>query len=110
MLNKSQLETEISVLPARKKQELLNYISRDLNYGALGIEKKEGICGGSAFIVRTRIPVWTLVSFKNLGLNNSKILLAYPSLTQYDLNNAWNYYRMNKKEIDMDILENKIEQ
>jgi uncharacterized protein (DUF433 family) len=109
MLNIQQLETEISVLPVKKKQALLNYISKNLNYGSLGIEKKDGVLGGSAFIVRTRIPVWTLVSFKNLGLSNSKILSAYPSLTMYDLNNAWNYYRLNRKEIDLDILENKMD-
>jgi uncharacterized protein (DUF433 family) len=109
MLNIQQLESEISVLPVKKKQALFNYISIELNYGTLGIEKKKGVCGGSAFIVRTRIPVWTLVSYKNLGLSNFKLLDVYPSLTVYDLNNAWNYYRTNKKEIDLDILENKMD-
>jgi uncharacterized protein (DUF433 family) len=72
----------------------------------LGIEKKHNVCGGSACIIRTRIPVWTLVSFKKLGTNDAALLASYPSLRQQDLNNAWAYYKANKKEIDIDIKEN----
>jgi hypothetical protein len=34
------------------------------------------------------------------------LLDSYPSLRQQDLNNAWAYYKANKKEIDTDIKEN----
>ncbi len=71
-----------------------------------GIEKTPGVCGGSACIIRTRIPVWTLVSFRNLGLSDEQLLENYPSLRHQDLINAWNYYLTNKEEIDSDILEN----
>ena len=57
-------------------------------------------------IIRTRIPVWILVSYKKGGLSDAGLLDAYPSLRQQDLNNAWVYYAANKKEIDQDIREN----
>ncbi len=64
------------------------------------------MCGGSACVIRTRIPVWTLVSFKKLGINDLTLLSSYPTLRQQDLNNAWAYYKAKKNEIDTDIQEN----
>jgi uncharacterized protein (DUF433 family) len=86
----------------------LKYDAKFKNIGetALGIEKTKGVCGGSACIIRTRIPVWTLVSLKNQGASDAALLDAYPSLRQQDLNNAWAYYKTQKKEIDLDIKEN----
>jgi uncharacterized protein (DUF433 family) len=75
-----------------------------LNYQ--DIEKTPNVCGGSACIIRTRIPVWTLVSFKKMGSSDSILLDSYPTLRQQDLNNAWAYYKANKKEIDTEIKEN----
>jgi len=72
-----------------------------------GIEKTPGVSGGSACIIRTRIPVRTLVAFKNMGLSDEKILANYPTLIQQDLNNAWAYYLTHKNEIDDEIRENE---
>lgn len=71
-----------------------------------GIEKTPGICGGSAVIIRTRVPVWSLVAYKNLGLSDEVLLENYPTLRQQDLANAWNYYLANPEEIDLEIREN----
>ncbi len=101
-----QFESLISKLSVANKIRLLSFISKDLGQVFPGIEKTVGVCGGSACIIRTRIPVWTLVSFKKSNMNNRALLDAYPTLSQQDLNNAWVYYRANKKEIDIDIQEN----
>jgi uncharacterized protein (DUF433 family) len=76
----------------------------ELSYNS--IEKTPNVCGGSACIIHTRIPVWALVSFKKLGTNDATLLVAYPTLRQQDLNNAWAYYKANKKAIDKDTKEN----
>jgi uncharacterized protein (DUF433 family) len=101
-----QVEALISNWSFSKKAQLLNTIAKDLGETFPGIEKTKGVCGGSACIIRTRIPVWTLVSFKNMGLNDVQLLESYPTLRQQDLKNAWAYYEANKTEIDTDIKEN----
>jgi uncharacterized protein (DUF433 family) len=39
----------------------------------------------------TRFPVWELVIFRRLGINESKLLDKYSTLTATDLANAWAY-------------------
>ena len=39
----------------------------------------------------TRIPVWVLESFRRLGMNESRLLDNYATLTPTDLANAWAY-------------------
>lgn len=101
-----QLTALVSELSSARKAQLLYRISQDLGDIFPGIEKTPHVCGGSACIIRTRIPVWTLVSFKKLGMNDSTLLTSYPALRKQDLNNAWAYYKANKTEIDNDIQEN----
>jgi uncharacterized protein (DUF433 family) len=72
-----------------------------------GIEKNDGICGGSACVIRTRVPVWTLVAWKKSGLTDDEILSNYPTLIQQDLENAWGYYLLHPEEIETEILENE---
>lgn len=64
------------------------------------IEKTPGICGGNARIRGSRIPVWTLVSFRIQGASAQELLLNYPRLTPEDLEAAWAYYASNQVEID----------
>ncbi len=106
-LSFNKFEAMIASLSSTKKAQLLYFISKELNQSFPGVEKIPNVCGGSACIIRTRIPIWTLVSFKKIGMNDNSLLNAYPTLRQQDLNNAWAYYRANKKEIDNDIQENK---
>ena len=64
------------------------------------IQKHPDVCRGYARIRNTRIPVWTLVSFRQQGANEQEILENYPSLTLNDLTAAWFYYQHNSAEID----------
>lgn len=105
-LSFEQVESAISTWTRAKKTELLSLISKDLGQTFQGIEKTNGVCGGSACIIRTRIPVWTLVEIQKMGLSDADILTHYPHLRQQDLNNAWAYYKINKKEIDFAIQKN----
>ncbi len=105
-LSFQQVEVLIAKWSFNKKAKLLYSIAKNLGETFPGIEKTPGVCGGSACIIRTRIPVWTLISFKKSGLSESAILVSYPTLRQQDLTNAWAYYEANKSEIDLDIKEN----
>lgn len=67
------------------------------------ISKTPGVCGANARIRDTRIPVWTLVSFRQQGASNEELLRNYPGLTQQDLEAAWLYYEMHSEEIDQII-------
>ncbi len=90
-----------------EKAQLLQWVVSDLGGVFPGIEKTPGVCGGEARIARTRIPVWLLVRQRQLNISESTILDGYPTLRVEDLNNAWNYYRAHKAEIDADIAENE---
>jgi len=82
-------------------------MSIDLSAYTPGIEKPPGVCGESACIVRTRIPVWLLVEARNAGASEAHLLSSFPAPRAEDLLNAWAYYRANKEEIDQEILENE---
>lgn len=64
------------------------------------IQVTPGVCGGAARIRNTRIPVWTLVSFRLQGADEAEILRNYPALTPLDLSSAWIYYNSHRQEID----------
>jgi type III restriction enzyme len=70
------------------------------------VEKTPGVCGGDARIRKTRITVWGLVEWRNLGLTDVEILQHHPDLTQADLDAAWEYSRQHREEIDQAIREN----
>ena len=71
------------------------------------VTKTPGICGGDACIRGHRIPVWTLVGYRQLGQNDADILRAYPGLTPLDLEAAWEYAAANSEEIEQAIRENE---
>ena len=105
-LSFQQIEVLVAQWTFEQKIQLLNFMGKTLYQTYTGIEKTYNVCGGSACVVRTRIPVWTLVEYKRLGLTDEALLDAYPTLIQQDLIHAWAYYAENKKEIDQDIFEN----
>jgi uncharacterized protein (DUF433 family) len=72
-----------------------------------GIVKTKGVCGGSACIVRTRIPVWSIIEWQQMGCSNAKILKIYPTLQTSDILSAELYYEQNTAEIEAAILENQ---
>lgn len=90
-----------------ERAQLLQWIARDLGGAAPGVEKTAGVCGGSARIVRTRIPVWILVQALRLGVSEGELLASYPTLRAEDLANAWAYARLFHDEIERDIRENE---
>lgn len=73
------------------------------------IQKTPLVCGGNARIRNTRIPVWTLVSFRKLGASDSEILESYPGLIQQDLEAAWSYYELHQAEVEKAIVDQDID-
>jgi type III restriction enzyme len=67
------------------------------------IQKTPGVCGGNARIRDTRIPVWTLVSFRQQGASDEELLRNYLGLNPQDLEAAWSYYTQYPEEIDQVI-------
>ncbi len=70
------------------------------------IQKTPNVIGGDACIRTTRIAVWMLVGYRQLGLSDERLLEAYPGLNQEDLDAAWRYYEANKAEVDEALREN----
>ena len=103
-----QVEQLLPMMSAGEKAQVARWVEKDLGNYTPGIEKTAGVCGGSACIVRTRIPVWLLVEARNAGATEVHLLSSFPSLRAEDLINAWAYYRSNKAEIDAEIVENEI--
>ena len=79
-----------------RKQEI--HLTRPAAEQSL-IRKTPGVCGGSACVRETRIPVWTLWRLRELGRGDAQLLDDYPSLTPQDLAAAWDYARLNSDEI-----------
>ena len=100
-------EALLSELSPSEKAQLIKWAFNDLSDASAGIEKTLGVCGGSACIVRTRIPVWLLVEAQKAGAADADLLRSYPTLRAEDLVNAWAYYRVHKLEIEAEILENE---
>lgn len=72
-----------------------------------GIEATPGVCGGEPRIAGTRIPVWVLEQYRRLGLTESQLLDAYPTLRAKDLVNAWAYVAEHAGAIEQQIRENE---
>ena len=102
-----QVEQLLPTMSAGEKAQIARWVEKDLLSYTPGIEKTAGVCGGSACIVRTRIPVWLLVEARSARASEAHLLSSFPSLRAEDLINAWAYYRINKEEIDTEILENE---
>lgn len=107
MTSLKQAEQLLTEMTPAEKVQLLQWIARDLGSEAVGIEKTPGVVGGEPRIIGTRIPVWVLVQYRNLGASEADLLKAYPTLRAEDLANAWAYYRTHKNEIDQQIIENE---
>ncbi|MGH1396631.1 MAG: DUF433 domain-containing protein [Trichormus sp.] len=68
------------------------------------IQVTVGVCGGQPRIRNTRIPVWTLVAFRQQGADEEELLRNYPSLTHDDLKTAWAYYEQHREQLDRAII------
>ena len=75
--------------------------------GQSAIETTPSVCGGAARVRGTRIPVWTLERFRQLGTTVRDLLDYYPSLTRARLGAALTYARRHQDEIAAAILRNE---
>ena len=100
------IESQLRSLSPTDKLQAINLLSKSLNQNWRGISKVSGVCGGEACIEGTRVPVWVLESYRQLGVKDSEQLYNYPTLTASDLVNAWTYAAANPDEIERAIKEN----
>lgn len=101
-----ELEKQLLALTTVEKAQAIQILVQSLTNTWQGIEKTPGVCGGDACIVNTRIPVWSLVNDRNLGMSDGEILKAFPNLNASDLVNAWAYADAHSVEIEKAIREN----
>jgi uncharacterized protein (DUF433 family) len=98
-----ELESQIMALTPADKAEVIQLLTQTLPNGSQSIKKTPGVCGGDACVGNTRIPVWSLVHDRQLGLSDGQILEAFPGLAAADLVNAWAYATAYSQEIDQAI-------
>lgn len=72
---------------------------------AVGVYKHPRVSGGDACVGDTRIPVWSLVRFRQLGRTDEDLLGDFPSLAAADLAAAWAYAAEHPEEIERALLE-----
>ncbi len=96
----------VMLLPKPDKASLLALVAMDAVDAHPGIDFQPNVCGGSARIIRTRLPVWLLEALRRDGRTDAELLADYPSLTAEDLANAWNYTRTHREEMDREIAAN----
>jgi uncharacterized protein (DUF433 family) len=72
------------------------------------IEKTASVCGGSARVAGTRIPVWQLIVARDMGVSEAQLLIDYPRLRAEDLVNAWAYAEDHADEIAAAIHANEV--
>lgn len=101
-----ELEASLAALSRAEKAEVLQRLVQDVSGAWAGIEHTPGVVGGDACIVRTRIPVWTLETYRRLGWTEARILESFPTLRAADLVNAWVYADAHREEIDAAITAN----
>jgi uncharacterized protein (DUF433 family) len=99
------VERQLAQLSRDEKALVFQRLALDLVQSWPGVEKTPGVQGGDACIVRTRIPVWTLESYRRFGWDDQHILVNFPTLRQADLTYAWLYVEANRAEIEEAIRE-----
>lgn len=107
MSSLEELEAVLSRLSPAEKARIVHVLALQVAHAWPGIEKTPGVAGGDACIVRTRIPVWTLDSYRRLGWSEATLLQNFPSLRAADLVNAWAYADAHREEIDLAIRQNE---
>ncbi len=86
---------------------MVQRLALDLGNAWPGIEATPGVVGGVARIVRTRIPVWVLVNYRQLGWSEARILENFPDLRAADIVQAWAYAESHREEIAKAIAANE---
>jgi len=107
MSNIDDAERLLATLSRAEKAKVLQLIAKDLGDDFPAVESTPGVCGGDPCIVRTRIPIWLLESYRRLGVSESDLLRSYPTLRAEDLATAWAFVRAHPSEIERQIREQK---
>lgn len=102
-----ELESQLAALSKADKATVVQRLALEIADAWPGIERSPGVVGGAACIVRTRIPVWVLESYRRLGWSEARLLANYPTLRAEDLVHAWAYADAHRREIDDEIRENE---
>src|SRR5262245_30291011 len=102
-----EAEKLLSAMSRAEKARLLQWVVQDFGDAFPGIESIPGVCGGDPCIVRTRIPVWVLEQYRQLGASDLDLLRAFPALSEADLANAWAYVRAHRDEIEQQLRANE---
>ncbi len=100
-----ELEKQLAHLDQDEKVRVFGHLALELAHAWPGIEKTPGVQGGDACIVRTRIPVWTLETYRRLGWDDARLIADFPTLCPTDLAYAWLYVAGNQHEIEQAIRE-----
>ena len=90
-------------LDAAERAGFLRLALDELTGDGPGIQKTPGVCGGSACVRRTRIPVWLLEEGRRSGATDLDFLQSYAGLTATDLVRAWGYVAANSQEIEDEL-------
>ena len=102
-----EAERFLGTMNRAEKAKELQILAQELGDVFPGVESTPGICGGDPCIVRTRIPVWVLESYRRLGVSEADLLKSYPSLRADDLATAWAYVRVHREDIERQLRENE---
>ena len=105
-----EAQSLVSSLARQDRARLFEWMAADMADRNIGIDFDPRVCGGSARIAGTRIPIWSLVSWRSEGLTDLEILENFPSLELSDLVNAWGYAERHSRENDQEIEENDQEE
>jgi uncharacterized protein (DUF433 family) len=92
-----EIETELLTLTSREQAQVIQTLMQTLGKDSRGITKTPGVCGGTACIANSRIPVWSLIEARTLGYSEADLLTSY--LTATDLTQAWIYAATHPEEI-----------
>lgn len=95
-----QVRELLSHMTRAEKAAVLQSVVQEMGDAFPGIESRDGVCGGEACIVRTRIPVWVLLRLRQSGASEADILGSYPTISAEDLANGWHYARSHLAEIE----------
>jgi uncharacterized protein (DUF433 family) len=101
------IASQLLALPPAEKAQAIQLLTQSLGNTWRRIEKTPGVCGGSACIASTRIPVWGLVEARRQGYSETDLLKSYPMLTASDLAHAWIYAAAYSEEIEDAIQANE---
>lgn len=72
-----EAQTVVKRLPRQDRARLFVWMAADLADQLPGIELDPRICGGSARVAGTRIPVWSLESWRRQGAAGHDVLTAH---------------------------------